>query len=176
MGAIEYEIQLIQQRLDELYLRLREAETREGPIIAARYTSTSGQSVPNATDVLIDFATKDYDTYNAVTTGASWKFTAPIGGYYQINVMTMLDFSNQWTPSEYLQLHLRVNGTIVSKLDYDHNLAASVNQYGHSQGADCLYLAQGDYVAAHLYQTSGVAQALLTTADWNNISIFKVRS
>jgi hypothetical protein len=33
---------------------------------------------------IINFDTKDYDTHGAATTGASWKFTAPVSGLYSI--------------------------------------------------------------------------------------------
>lgn len=51
-------------------------------IVAARYTSNDGDSYNN--NVVIDFEERDYDTHNAVTTGASWRFTAPVAGIYRV--------------------------------------------------------------------------------------------
>jgi hypothetical protein len=33
----------------------------------------------------LPFSGKDWDTHNAVTTGAAWKFTAPISGKYMVS-------------------------------------------------------------------------------------------
>ena len=50
-------------------------------IIAASYFLSSNTSFTNQ----INFDGKLFDTHNAVTTGASWKFTAPITGIYQVS-------------------------------------------------------------------------------------------
>jgi hypothetical protein len=57
------------------------------PVIA-KYGNSANQSLPNLT--IIDFNTKEIDSDNAVTTGASWKFTCPIGkgGSYLLAVGT----------------------------------------------------------------------------------------
>lgn len=55
-------------------------------IVAARYTAASSAAVPNSA-AIFDFTTKDYDTHNAVTTGASWNFVVPISGKYRVNAI-----------------------------------------------------------------------------------------
>lgn len=52
-------------------------------LVAARYSTASTQTI-NTTDTIIDFDTKDFDSHSAVTTGASWKFTAPSAGKYEV--------------------------------------------------------------------------------------------
>lgn len=52
-------------------------------IISASYYLSTSPSVTSGTP--IDFDTKIFDTHGAVTTGASWKFTAPVTGKYQIS-------------------------------------------------------------------------------------------
>ncbi|MCC7443187.1 MAG: hypothetical protein IT285_16260, partial [Bdellovibrionales bacterium] len=52
--------------------------------VRARYTSTSGQSIPNSTVTVINFDTKEYDSHNKVATGAAWKFTADVAGVYSV--------------------------------------------------------------------------------------------
>jgi hypothetical protein len=64
-----------------------DADTR---VVAARYTltsSTGNSSFADATDEIVDFDTKDFDTHGAVTTGVSWKFTAPISGIYNVSTL-----------------------------------------------------------------------------------------
>lgn len=60
-----------------------------GETVAARYSTNAGQTIATA---IINFEDITYDTHNAVTIGASWKFTAPISGKYSIsaNVQTFV--------------------------------------------------------------------------------------
>lgn len=57
--------------------------------VRARYKSAVGAALVAATQ--IDFDTKDYDSHNAVTTGGSWKFTAPRAGLVKVKVMGVID-------------------------------------------------------------------------------------
>lgn len=50
--------------------------------VAAAYVVTANVALTSGAQV--NFDTKDYDTHGAVTTGASWKFTAPISGIYSL--------------------------------------------------------------------------------------------
>lgn len=52
--------------------------------VAARYNATASQSI-GTTATIINFANKTFDTHSSVTTGASWKFTAPISGKYLVS-------------------------------------------------------------------------------------------
>ena len=49
-------------------------------VVAARYTTASG-----STGGRIQFNTKDFDSHAAVTTGASWVYTAPVSGIYDVS-------------------------------------------------------------------------------------------
>jgi hypothetical protein len=51
--------------------------------VSAKYM-IAGAGVTSSTTAPINFATKTWDTHSAVTTGASWKFTAPISGKYRM--------------------------------------------------------------------------------------------
>lgn len=53
-------------------------------VVAAKYSFSTSKS-PTSNNPL-DFDTKSYDTHAAVTTGASWKFTAPVSGMYTVEV------------------------------------------------------------------------------------------
>lgn len=61
----------------------QDAETR--PVYASYgMSSSSTSSTITAADTLMDFDTKVLDSHGAVTTGASWKFTAPVPGLYRM--------------------------------------------------------------------------------------------
>jgi len=50
--------------------------------VAASYWATA--NISTSVGSQFNFAGKEYDTHSAVTTGASWKFTAPISGIYNV--------------------------------------------------------------------------------------------
>jgi hypothetical protein len=51
----------------------------------ARYMLTSDQTIATASNPRVNFNTSDYDTGSFVTTGGSWRFTAPVTGYYRVS-------------------------------------------------------------------------------------------
>lgn len=53
-------------------------------LVAASYFLSANQAVV-ANVTAINFDTKEFDTHSAVSTGASWKFTAPISGTYSVS-------------------------------------------------------------------------------------------
>jgi hypothetical protein len=54
--------------------------------VAANYWLPANQLTNSTTP--LNYSSKVYDTHGAVTTGASWRFTAPIGGLYHITTLT----------------------------------------------------------------------------------------
>lgn len=62
-------------------LQVGSFEALTSETVAARYNRSSG-FVASGSDTVINFDSSSYDTHSAVTTGASWAFTAPISGYY----------------------------------------------------------------------------------------------
>ena len=63
------------------------------------------------------FDDKDYDTHNAVTTGSSWVFTAPLPGKYSVSVLMTFD-DHAWVPTEDVYGFIRVNSSSVNLLGY----------------------------------------------------------
>lgn len=119
------------------------AQIAASETVAARYTSAAGQSIPNGTGAVVDFGTKDYDTHGAVTTGASWRFTAPIQGYYECSAFIKYA-SASFTGGNEASLYLRKNGTNTSRPSYF--IAATGTQQPSVLVRDVLFLNAGDYV------------------------------
>jgi len=57
-------------------------------VVAASYSIGSNYAV--SANNPVNFDTKLFDTHGAVTTGASWKFTAPVSGVYQLSVTSAI--------------------------------------------------------------------------------------
>ena len=60
------------------------AQIAASETVTASYYTTAGGSA--STTVPINFDGKVFDSHGAVTTGASWKFTAPISGKYLVDI------------------------------------------------------------------------------------------
>ena len=137
----------------------------------ARYSTDAGQSIPNNTITILDFEDKSYDSHNAVTTGGSWKFTAPSTGYYSVNASILFQAATTWNLSESLELHLFKNGTRVSYLSRKDNYPTGATNYAGLNGSDEIYLEAGDYIDIRAYQASGAALSIYTVSDFNFVSI-----
>jgi hypothetical protein len=159
-----------------------EIERVQGPssitateFIGARYTTSAGQSIPNTlTYTTVDFGTRDYDTHAAVTTGGSWRFTAPAAGYYEISATCT--FNNlTWNAGNYLGIRIRKTGssTVDSEAESDPHTNATF--YSCVQKTDVIYMVAGDEVRVDLVhnRTAGAA-ALYTVASFNTIAIRRI--
>jgi hypothetical protein len=140
--------------------------------IATRCKTAAGQSIPNATDTVVDFGTKDFDTHNAVTTGASWKFTAPEAGKYLVEAMIKFTSGGGWASGETATIKIRKNGS--SQKDVENT-----QQAGHSNSVvivatDTVSLAATDYIEIVARQNSGASLSLSADDVVNTVSIHRL--
>ena len=142
-----------------------DAETR---VVAARYTTGAAQSIPNNTNTVLDFGTKDFDTHNAVTTGASWRYTAPVSGYYRVAVCATFQANGGGTRAGIL----RKNGVDHSVMD--SQLSFGSGQTDAVQGSALVQLNPGDYIDVVVFQNTGGAKSMDSTATGNYIAIDRV--
>lgn len=147
------------------------ADTR---VVAARYTTNAGQSISNATITIVDFEDKTFDTHGAVTTGASWKFTASSTGYFKIHAAVLLSSTTTWGDTESGDLYLYKNGVLYSIMDRKDNYTSGSSVFMQLGGSDIAYLNAGDYVDIRLYQNSGAALALYTDSNYNFVTIERI--
>ncbi len=117
-------------------------------VIAASYHMSSSTSTTAANP--INFDTKEFDTHSAVTTGASWKFTAPVAGIYEFGVW--LEFST----GHFCNLYK--NGT---RFNYTLGSASTLT-YGTA--IYLISLAAGDYIDARPDSTITVTGGTLASA------------
>jgi hypothetical protein len=165
------------RRLVAIERRLAEIEARErAASIVAIYTSSSGQSIPNNAFTIIDYSTKEIDTHSAVTTGSSWKFTAPVAGYYHVDAEILFAATTTWADGEVGDLRLFRNGdgSTAKLLDRKDNYGSSANIYMHLGGSTVIYLNSGDYIDVRVTQTSGGALTLYTNGIYNRIAIARI--
>jgi hypothetical protein len=129
--------------------QVQSSDVNDQRIVAARYFRSTTQS-PG----IVNYDTRDYDTHNAVTTGASWRFTAPISGIYKVQAGIYSGAADA--------IALYKNGVIVNRLS---ETTASIQQNGSTE----IYLNAGDYV--HFQNTVG---SLVANSQYNYVSISRV--
>jgi hypothetical protein len=130
------------------------------PTVAASYWLSANAAI--AAGGIINYDFKEYDPYNAVTTGASWRFTCPQGehGYYLVN-----GAANCSTVSTIIGLGK--NGSLYKTLGWDSSTV-------DSSYSGTVYLNAGEFIDIR----SSVAgtfngNASLTTST-NSIAITKI--
>ena len=141
--------------------------------VAANYTTNAGQTIATATATIVDFEDKNFDTHGAVTVGASWKFTAPVGGKYRVSANIEFAADADWTATETLYLEIRKGGTFYSRLDFRTVEVTATSIHGLS-GSNTVSLLAGEYVDVRVTQTSGGDVLLNSTTGLNNIAIERI--
>lgn len=142
--------------------------------VAARYSTAAGQSIPNGgSDNIINFGDKSFDTLNAVTTGASWKFTAPVSGIHEVSSLLTFTSGGGWTNGEEAQLSLYKNGVFYT---YMALYVAPATHTGRVvlNGTTRVQLNAGDYIDVRIYQGSGAALTLLNSGNINYVDIARI--
>lgn len=112
------------------------AQIAASETIAGRYYLTAGSNSPGA-DLPINYDTKDFDTHNAVTVGAAWKFTAPRAGFYNFQPVTSYSSGTNG------YIRIWKNGVAVNYLYSSGNVTGFPN---FGSGSILLSLKAGDYV------------------------------
>lgn len=126
-------------------------------------------SIPSATLTTIDYNVSVLDPDSAVTTGAAWHYTVPVGKGGKFQVAASIELNSALNASSWLEVD--VNGTVA--------------QYGQFQTANSfrfnsrtLVLNQGDTVAVRIFQRTGTNsvndQGTTNNIQTNFISITRV--
>ncbi len=142
--------------------------------VYAKYQTTAGQSIANSGIQIVNFGTLVYETHSgAVTTGASWKFTAPASGLYRFSAG--VSYTNQtYAAGNQAGSWFYKNGAIDTQLQYQsiETSTASVQARG---GSTEIRLVAGDYVDFRVFnnRTAG-ATTLDTTATNNFITVSRI--
>jgi hypothetical protein len=162
------------------YLLVKKVATPQtlagGEKVVARYTTAAGQSIANATNAIIDFGTKTYDTHNAATTGASWKWTAPYSVKVEVDCTIGFNTSLTWTANSYAFLALYKNGSLYSY----GNIYTVVSTFTNTASGvavsllDTIDLVAGDYIHVTVTHGESSARAMRAVSGINYINIKKV--
>lgn len=138
------------------------AQITASTVVTARYTTGTAGSYGTGGAVL-DFPLKTEDSHNAVTTGASWKFTAPAPGKYRVSI----GLSPSGTNGLYAELYK--NGSTYARLA---QYRSGANPPQLSGGTE-ITLLTGEYINIVVFSETATT-SLATAAHLNYIDITRV--
>jgi trimeric autotransporter adhesin len=146
-----------------------------GETAYARYTKTSAQTISNTTTTIVNFDNEDYDSDDAVTTGAAWKFTVPAdhGGYYLVTAILTFDSSAEWQYSEELDLVVHKNGATYAYLGITE-VTTNATIIMSVSGSCIVSLAATDYIDIRAFQNSGADQTIVDDGVSSHVAIAKL--
>ena len=132
-------------------------------VVAARYKSSAATTLSHTVDTQIPFATKDFDTHAAYSSG---KFYAPISGVYKINFKIATAIAS-WTAGAYIEIDLKRNGSAHSTLN-QKIFDAAISTTGIVAGEGVAQLNSGDYleIFCHLGFGSDVNLSANALDNW----------
>lgn len=140
--------------------------------IVAIYNTGAGASIANTGSPILNFDNKVKDTHNAVTTGASWKFTAPESGFYHVSFnYAFVDFTR--ASNFRISNSINVNGSQRLHFLWEDGASSVTSRIG-AGGDGLVYLNKGDEVDLSVDQNNSGSIALEAVEEWNNISIYRV--
>lgn len=142
--------------------------------VTARASGTPGPTLSDGVATIVNFNTVDFDTHSAITTGSSWKFTAPMDGFYQVNARIMLQGASSWQDPEALVLFLYKNGSEFATISRQASNPNVANYHASVWGADIVDLDKDEFINIVVQQNSGSNQTLNTAASHNYVSIARV--
>ncbi len=119
-------------------------------------------------------AIKIEDTHNSVTIGASWKFTAPTSGLYEVSAMVLFTAGGGWVAGESAQLALYKNNSDFSRLGINFLTTTYSSFLPVNSSTRIVRMVAGDFIDIRVYQDSGASLALNTGATSNWVSIKRI--
>lgn len=144
--------------------------------VLARAKVSSTKSLLNNTITIVDYDSVDFDTNSAITTGSSWKFTAPETGYYLVQASIVLESSSSWgheTNKEEFASLLYKNGSLFARLATQS--AHEIGDYVIGiTGMTIVSLSQNDYIDVRAYQESGATINIDDDGQMSYVSIAKL--
>lgn len=140
---------------------------------AASAKVSSAKALASGSTVIVDFDTAIFDPGSDITTGASWKYTAPETGYYFVQAMATLESSTAWGVNEYFRLDVYKNGTIVANLAI-HYMQAAATYLVSINGSAVVSLSATDYIDIRATQNSGSAINIGSDGQQSYVSIARM--
>jgi hypothetical protein len=116
-----------------------------------------------------DFDSKSYDTHGAVTTGASWKFTAPVAGIYRVSSYIQLASVGDGMT---VLIEVYKNGSANTTLGRTYVSTAGGN--AGPSGSACIKLLAGEYIDIRTTNGDSSTRSFATSTGLGWVCVEKV--
>lgn len=139
----------------------------------AVYNSNAGQSIANSSSTfyIIDFEDAIISNSN-ITTGASWKYTAPRTGTYHVDVAILFS-TYAFSIGNTIEIRLYRDGSNYQSLDR-LEIDNTQDVYYSLKGSCTVNLTKNQYIDVRVLNDSSGAKSLLASSLNNQISIHEV--
>jgi hypothetical protein len=154
--------------------KLASAQTiLETETVAARYTSSSGQTLASATYTLIKYEENDGDTHNAYDISTGF-YTVPVSGWYDIKQVFHLDAAGN-NAGETVRCRLSKNNARIAEELYEID-GTNSSSITHGSVQTIVYANKGDLISCEGYQnTDAGAEPLLANSEYNVFTIYRIK-
>lgn len=149
------------------------SQIQASEVIAAIYRNCSTTVAGSGVLTTLNFADKVQDTHNAVTTGASWTFTAPAPGFYVIQGYAQAT-ADSFTIGGNFVFDLTVNGVdqVIRLGRYDFHRTGTISPCATLSGT--VYLNAGNTLQIKAAHSESGARTMVSGAMFNQINIFRL--
>jgi hypothetical protein len=140
-------------------------------------TTAAAPSFANNTLTIVRYDTVVEDSDSAVTTGAAWKYTAPVAGLYAVTAAILWETTTAWagTSAETTEMQIYKNGAAYRALEFLTPISTGGSSgYVHLQGSALVRLAASDTTDIRAVQRTGGALTLIADAKFNYVDICRL--
>lgn len=164
---------------DDTYLTLIKISSPQAILetetVAARYTSSNGQSVPTSLGTNFIAETKITDTHSAYNTSTG-EYTVPVSGIYDVNVKMHCSASDFLSNGAFFQCLMQNNGSNVDELFFTKNSTSAGNMTDVQGNGSCIIeLSKGDVITIDFRENSSDSLSLSTNGFQNVFSIARIK-
>lgn len=147
----------------------------ENELVAARYTSTSTDSIPNGVTTDLIFDTLDGDTHNAYNTSTG-VYTFPVSGWYDIDAKIGI-YGRDTAIAGRVFLAIEIDSSGADDIVLDTDEAAGTGAYNLFTlgGSTKKYFNKGQAVIFRVNQNTGASQNLFGLANNRWFSIARIK-
>jgi hypothetical protein len=141
--------------------------------VSANYGQATGTAIAaSGVPTTVAFDTKNFDSHNAMTTGSSAKYTAPVSGKYRVS--TAISWTNGLANGAGTSMFLYKNGSSYQLLAYELYSSSPAASTPTQSGSTTVSLNAGDYISIVVTQTSGGAVALQSSASQTYLAVERI--
>lgn len=137
-------------------------------VVAARYTLSGTQSIPDNTETTVIWNSMTFDTHAGMNTSTG-VYKVPVSGYYAVQASTGSSSSIAFVSGNRIQTILRINGSTEQGLAW-LAYSGSVTESWQTTGADTRFYNAGDTIEIRAFQDTSGAQNINSANSYVTIA------